>query len=74
MADKEKKEITLEELQKQVEEVTKTNKSQETEIAQLKETIKQKDLEIAKISLGAVQPKKVTKEVEDESVTFDFDF
>jgi DivIVA domain-containing protein len=36
--------------------------------------MKQKDLEIAKISLGAVQPKKVTKEVEDESVTFDFDF
>ena len=76
MADKEKKEeITLEDLQKQIGEVTTKVKSLEDENTQLKETIKQKDLEIAKYTLGAVQQKSGTKEVkEDEDVEFDFDF
>ena len=74
MADKEKKEVTLEELQKQIEDVTKQVTTLTEENKSLKEQVTQKDLEIAKLSLGGIS--KVTKEVkvEDEDVTFDFDF
>ena len=70
----EKKEVTLEDLQKQLEEVTSQISTLTEENTQLKEKVKQKDLEITKLSLGAVT--KGTKEVkeEPEEVEFDFDF
>ena len=75
MAEKEEKKVpTLEELQKQVGEITKQVTTLTEENKSLKEQITQKDLEIAKLSVGSIQPKKVTKEVEDEDVDFDFDF
>ena len=75
MAEKEEKKVpTLEELQKQVGEITKQVTTLTEENKSLKEQITQKDLEIAKLSVGAIQPQKVTKEVEDEDVDFDFDF
>lgn len=75
MDEKEEKKVpTLEELQKQVGEITKQVTTLTEENKSLKEQITQKDLEIAKLSVGSIQPKKVTKEVEDEDVDFDFDF
>ena len=76
MADKEEKKVpTLEELQKQVGEITKQVTTLTEENKSLKEQITQKDLEIAKLSVGSIQSQKVTKEVkEDEDVDFDFDF
>ena len=73
MADKEKKEVTLEDLQKEVTEVTKQVSSLTEENKSLKDQLTQKDLEITRLTLGGVK-KQVTKEVEDEDVTFDFDF
>lgn len=67
------KEVTLEDLQKQIKDVTEQVTTLQDENKKLKEENSQKDLEIAKLTLGGVQ--KVTKEVkEDEDVTFDFDF
>ena len=74
MAEKEKQEVTLEDLQKQVAEVTKQVSSLTEENKSLKEQITQKDFEITKLTLGGVKKKEVTKEVEDEDVTCDFDF
>lgn len=75
MAEKEKKEeVTLEDLQKQIGEITKQVTTLTEENKTLKEQITQKDLEIAKLSVGSIQSQKVTKEVEDEDVDFDFDF
>ena len=75
MAEKEEKKVpTLEELQKQVGEITKQVTTLTEENKSLKEQITQKDLEIAKLSVGSLQPQKVTKEVQDEEVNFDFDF
>lgn len=69
-----KEELTLEDLQKQIKDVSSQISSLQEENTSLKEQIKQKDLEITKLSLGAVS-KSVTKEVkEDEEVSFDFDF
>lgn len=74
MADKEKKEVTNDDLQKEVEEIKKQVTSLTDENKQLKEQITQKDLEIAKLSLGGVE-RKITNEVkQDEEVSFDFDF
>ena len=74
MVDKEKKEeVTLEDLQKQVAEVTKQITTLTEENKSLKDQITQKDLEITKLTLGGVK-KEVTKEVEVEDVNFDFDF
>lgn len=75
MADKEKKEpLTLEELQKQVADVTKQVTTLTEENNTLKEQLTQKELEIQKLTLGGVQ-KQVTKETkEDEEIQFDFDF
>jgi len=74
MADKEKKEVTMEDLQKQIADITKQVTSLTDENKQLKEQVTQKDLEIAKLSLGGVE-RKVTNEVkQDEEVSFDFDF
>lgn len=75
MAKEEKKELTLEDLQKQVEDITKQVTSLTEENTQLKEKLTQKDLEITKLSLGGVK-KEVTKEQpkEEEEVTFDFEF
>ena len=74
MADEKKKEkeVTMEDLQKQVDEITKNVTTLTEENKSLKEQLTQKDLEIAKLSLGGVE-KKVTKE-EKEDVIFDFDF
>lgn len=73
MAEEKKKELTLEDLQKQIGEVNKQVTSLTEENKSLKEQLSQKDLEITKLTLGGVT--KVTKEVkEDEDVTFDFDF
>lgn len=66
----EKKVPTIEELQKQIDEINTTH---QTEIAKLKEEINQKDLKIAQLSLGGVA-KKETKEEKEEPVEFDFDF
>lgn len=75
MADKEKKEeVTMEDLQKQIQDLTKSVQTLQQENKDLKESNTQKDLEIAKLSLGGIERKSVTKEVEDEDVTFDFDF
>ena len=75
MDEKEEKKVpTLEELQKQVGEITKQVTTLTEENKSLKEQITQKDLEIAKLSVGSLQQQKVTKEVEDEDVDFDFDF
>lgn len=75
MADKEKKdEVTLEDLQKQVAEITKQVTALTEENKSLKDQVTQKDLEITKLTLGGVKKEVVTKEVEDEDVTFDFDF
>ena len=75
MAEKEEKKVpTLEELQKQVGEITKQVSTLTEENKSLKEQLTQKDLEIAKLSVGSIQSQKVTKEVEDEDVNFDFDF
>lgn len=75
MAEKEEKKVpTLEELQKQVGEITQQVTTLTEENKTLKEQITQKDLKIAQLSLGAKE-KVVTKEVkEDEDVSFDFDF
>ena len=75
MGKEEKKELTLEDLQKQVQEITKQVTTLTEENKNLKEEITQKDLQISKLTLGGVE-KKVTKEVEkeDEEVSFDFDF
>lgn len=74
MAEEKKKEVTLEDLQKQVAEVTKQVTALTEENKSLKEQVTQKDLEITKLTLGGVKKEDVTKEVEDEDVTFDFDF
>ena len=72
MADEKK--VTIEELQKQIDDVTSQIKNLTEENNSLKEQVTQKDLEIAKLTLGGVN-KVITKEVkEDEDVTFDFDF
>ena len=72
MADEKK--VTIEDLQKQIDEVNTQIKTLTEENNSLKEQVSQKDLEIAKLTLGGVN-KVVTKEVkEDEDVTFDFDF
>ena len=69
-----KEELTLEDLQKQIKDVNSQITTLTEENTNLKEQLKQKDLEIAKLSLGGIS-KIVTKEVkEDEEVTFDFDF
>ena len=73
MADKEKKEVTMEDLQKQVDEITKSVTELTEENKSLKEQLTQKDLEIAKLSLGGVDKKVVTEEVK-EDVEFDFTF
>ena len=73
MADKEKKEVTMEDLQKQVDEITKNVTELTEENKSLKEQLTQKDLEIAKLSLGGVVKKDVTEEVK-EDVEFDFTF
>lgn len=73
MADKEKKEVTLEDLQNQIDELKKQATSLTEENKSLKEQVTQKDLEITKLTLGGVK-KEVTKEVEVEDVNFDFDF
>lgn len=75
MADKEKKEeLTLEDLQKQIGEVNAQITTLQEENAKLKEDITQKDLQIAKLSLGGVDKKVTKEEKEDEPVSFDFDF
>lgn len=76
MADEKKEEkVTLEDLQKQIKDVTGELTSLKEENAKLKEDNVQKELEIAKLSLGGVERKVVTKEEkEDEEVSFDFDF
>lgn len=72
MADEKK--VTIEELQKQIDDVNSQIKNLTEENNSLKEQVTQKDLEIAKLTLGGVT-KVVTKEVkEDEVVSFDFDF
>lgn len=74
MAEKEEK-VTLEDLQKQVEEITQQVKTLTEENTNLKEQVAQKDLEITKLSLGGVKKQEVTKEQkEDEDVEFDFEF
>lgn len=74
MAEKEEKKVTLEDLQKQIGEITQQVTTLTEENKSLKETITQKDLQIAKLSLGS-REKQVTKvETEDEEVSFDFDF
>ena len=74
MAEKEKKEVTIEDLQKQIGEITQQVTSLTEENKSLKDTITQKDLQIAKLSLGG-REKQVTKvEQEDEDINFDFDF
>ena len=65
---------TLEELQKQVGDITKQVTTLTEENKSLKEQLTQKDLEIDKLSVGAIKPQKVTKVEEDEDVSFDFDF
>ena len=73
MEDK-KKEVTLEDLQKQVAEVTKQVTALTEENKSLKEQVTQKDLEITKLTLGGVT-KQVTNVVrEDEEIEFDFDY
>ena len=68
-----KTEVTLEDLQKQIKDVTEQVTTLKEENSKLKEENSQKDLEIAKLTLGGVQ--KVTKEEkENEEVSFDFDF
>ena len=75
MADKEKKEeLTLEQLQDQLKEVNKQIKTLTDENKTLKESNAQKDLEIAKLSLGGSERKITKEEKEDEDVSFDFDF
>ena len=71
MTDEKKKEVTLEDLQNQIAEVTKQVSSLTEENKSLKEQVAQKDLQITKLTLGGVTT-QVTKEVED--VSFDFDF
>lgn len=73
--EKEKQEVTLEDLQKQIGEINKQVTSLTDENKNLKEQLAQKELEITKLSLGGVQ-KQVTKveEKENEDVNFDFDF
>lgn len=71
----EKKEVTIEDLQKQILEITGEVKSLKEENTKLKEDNAQKDLEITKLTLGATNKKVVTKEVEEnEEIEFDFDF
>ena len=74
MAEEKKKEVTLEDLQKQVAEVTKQVTALTEENKSLKEQVTQKDLEITKLTLGGVKKQQVINEVEKEDVTFDFDF
>ena len=77
MADKEEKkpQPTIEDLQKQIDELGKQVVSVTEENKTLKEQNAQKDLEIQKLSLGGVVKQNVvTKEVEDEDTNFDFDF
>ena len=76
MAEKEEKKTpTLEELQKQIADITKQVGELSEENKSLKEQVTQKDLEITKLTLGGVK-KEVTKveEKQDEDVEFDFDF
>ena len=74
MAKEEKQEVTKEDLQKQISEITGQVTSLTEENKSLKDQLAQKDLQISKLTLGAVE-KKVTKvETEDEDVSFDFDF
>lgn len=70
----EKKEVTLEDLQKQIADVTKEVTSLKEENTSLKEQITQKDLQITKLTLGGVEKKVVKETREDEEVSFDFDF
>lgn len=71
--EKEKKEVTLEDLQKQIADITSQVSSLQEENTKLKEQVTQKDLQITKLTLGGVEKKKDVNEVE-EDVTFDFDF
>ena len=73
MEDK-KKEVTLEDLQSQINDLKKQATSLTEENKSLKEQVTQKDLEITKLTLGGVT-KKVTNVVrEDEEIEFDFDY
>lgn len=70
----EKKEVTIEDLQKQIGEINTMVKTLQDENKSLKEQVAQKDLELTKLSIGS-DTKKVTKEEkEDEETSFDFDF
>lgn len=61
-----KNEVTLEDIKKEIENLKKEN-------AELKEAVKQKDLELVSISLGGTkQVKQETKP--DEDIEFDFSF
>lgn len=71
MADEVKKEEKKEEVKK--EDILAEIQKLKDKNAELEEIIKQKDLQLAKFALGG-EVKKETKEVEEDSPEFDFDF